>query len=100
MQPTALTPPASIDAPVRPANRPLPRLSLLAVSVMVAVCLRDTSRTIGVEQQGRLDVLTVPLGGRVYTLRGRVETTTRLPLAGATLEAILVVDGKSYPVAR
>jgi hypothetical protein len=75
---------------------------VLAALLLVSLALRDTSRATlrPAPSSPRADAAAVvaALGGPLHVLRGRVEDGAHAPLRGVALEAILVLEGRTYPL--
>ena len=105
----AVSSPGTLNAAAssNPSRRSRPCYDRRAVTPLVAVVLlspglRDVSRTR--VAQGRIprgaeaNAVVAAVGGPLQSARGRVETPEHAPIGGANVQAILVLNGRSFPL--
>ena len=76
----------------------------LCALVLVALTMRDVSRTrvaIGlISRPAHADEVVAAIGGPLFPVRGRVQTTDGRAIGGASVDMILVLEGRTYPLAQ
>lgn len=87
--------PLGVGDPVKVSWK-VPLLTLL----LVVLVLRDVSTgTVGVgisDRRAQAAAVVASVGGPLWVLRGRVEGNEHVPIVGATVEAILMLDEHAY----
>ncbi len=100
---------APVTAPGNPRDPPraVPSVRMvipLVALVLVALTARDVSRTSiargMASRPAHADAVVAALGGPLFAQRGRVQSPDGRPLGGAMVDMILVLDGRTYPLAQ
>lgn len=96
--------PAGNSREVPRAVHPVRSIVPIIALVIVSLTMRDVSRTRiargMASRPAHAEAVVAALGGPLFAQNGRVQTPDGRPLGGAMVDMILVLDGRTYPLAQ